>query len=347
MINKILQSLFLLFLLGFLGCDYNKNKSREKPDVSAMKDEVKLMRFDQDLFGFQKVDFETHRQMMRSKYGSFYDFYVNQFIIGPRQPGDTADIDQAAISQFLKDGYMLRLQDSVQKHFSDTKKIEAELTQSLRYAKHYFPQITFPKAYTINSGFSIGAFTYENDVVGIGLDLYLGANNADYDSAGIYNYVRHKLSEEYIVRNTMEVIYNLYFEKNPAAPPTFFEAMVENGKRTYVLSYLVPDAPEHIIAGFTPDQAKWCTANENSIWQFFNDKDLLYKTDMMEQKRYLFEGPTASGMPAEAPGNIGTWVGWQIVKKYMNESKGKVSLATLVNTDANEIIRQSKYRPNK
>ena len=45
MINKILQSLFLLFLLGFLGCDYNKNKSREKPDVSAMKDEVKLMEF--------------------------------------------------------------------------------------------------------------------------------------------------------------------------------------------------------------------------------------------------------------------------------------------------------------
>lgn len=347
MINKFLQSLFLLALLSLLGCGFNKNKTREKPDVSAIKDEVKLLRFDQDLFAFQQTDFETHRQMMRSKYGSFYDFYVNQFIIGPRQPGDTTDVDQAAISQFLADGYMQRLQDSVQQHFSNTEKLETELTQSLKYAKYYFPNIDFPKVYTINSGFSIGAFTYENNVVGIGLDLYLGATNPDYDSAGIYNYVRHKLSEEYIVRNAMEVVYNLYFEKNPVAPPTFFEAMVENGKRAYVLSYLLPDAPEYVIAGFTPDQAKWCVANEYSVWQFFNDKDLLYKTDAMEQKRYLFEGPTAPGMPAEAPGNIGSWVGWQIVKKYVQESSKKPSLAELVNTDANTIIRLSKYRPNK
>jgi len=347
MINKFLQSLLFVMLVSLSACDFSSHKSREKPAVSAISGEVKLLRFDQDLFAFKQADFDTHREMMRNKYGGFYDFYMGQFIIGPRQPGDTVDVDQQAIGQFIEDNYMQRLQDSIQAHFADTKQLENNLTQSLRYAKYYFPQIDFPKVYAINSGFSIGAFTYENDVVGIGLDLYLGANNPDYDSAGIYNYVRHKLAKEYIVRNAMEVLYNLHVERSSSAAPTFFEAMVENGKRAYILSYLIPDAPEFVIARFTSEQMKWCEANERSVWQFLNDKDLLYKTDLMEQKRYLSEGPTAPGMPAEAPGNIGSWVGWQIVKKYMQDNKSKISLATLANTDAATIIQQSKYRPSK
>ena len=183
--------LITISLAGCSGC--NKNKSREKPDVSAIKADIHLHRFDKDLFQFNDNNFAQHQEEMRAKYPSFYDFYVAQFIIGPRPPGDTVDAREDAIRKFLSDGYIRRLQDSIDQEFADTKDIEEELSQSLKYFRYYFPEFAVPEVIGINSGFSIGAFTYGKDVLGIGLDLYLGADNPDYDSAGIYQYVRHKM----------------------------------------------------------------------------------------------------------------------------------------------------------
>ena len=151
---------------------------------------------------------------------------------------------------------------------------------------------------TINSGFSLGAFTYDKDVLGIGLDLYLGAENPDYDSAGIYQYVRHKMSREYISRNSMEVLYNFYFGGDDLSRgKTLIEAIADKGKKMYFLSVVLPEMPDSMIVGFTSNQCEWCENSEYEIWKFLNDKDLLYKSDYMEQKRYLDEGPGIAGMP--------------------------------------------------
>jgi hypothetical protein len=338
----------LIFAASLTGC--HGNKSRPKPDVSSIKADIHLLRFDQDLFQFTDNNFAAHQEMMRHKYGPFYSFYISQFIIGPRPPGDTIkDIEEEAIKKFLSDGYIRRLQDSINHHFSDTKEDEQELAQAFRYFKYYFPEVSIPTVVTVNSGFSIGAFTYGNNVLGLGLDLYLGANNPDYDSAGIYQYVRHKMRREYIPRNSMEVLYNYYFDAPESAPEkTLAEAMVDKGKKIYFLSYLLPDAPDSLLVGFTQKQTEWCEKNEYEIWKFLNDKDLLYKHDYMNQKRYLDEGPTTTGMPAGAPGGIGNWIGLQIVRKYMKETGNKIPLQDLIKKyDGNTIFAKSKYRPSK
>ena len=68
----------------------------------------------------------------------------------------------------------------------------------------------------------------------------------------------------------------------------------------------------------------------------------------MDQKRYLDEGPATAGMPAEAPGNIGAWIGLQIVNKFMKETGHKISLQDLVSKyDAKAILNKAKYRPAK
>lgn len=343
----IAVSLILISLTSCNGC--NKNKSREKPDVSNIEADVRLIRFDKDLFAFKKNNFLQQQEMMEKNYGSFYNFYVSQFIIGPRPPEDTAYIEEEAIKKFIADGYIQRLQDSINVHFSDVKDVEEELVQSLKYFKFYFPEATIPKVIGINSGFSLGAFTYDKDVLGIGLDLYLGADNPDYDSAGIYQYVHHKMRREYISRNSMEVLYNFYFgnEEDLRGNP-LIETIVEKGKKMYFLSYVLPDAPDSLIVGFTQKQTEWCQKSEYEIWRFLNDKDLLYKSDYMDQKRYLDDGPTTMGMPAEAPGNIGSWIGLQVVRKFMKETGNKISLHDLMmKYDGKTIFEKAKYRPSK
>lgn len=343
--------LFVLIVISLSGCNScNKTKSREKPDVSNIAINVQLQRFDKDLFELNKSNCDEQQvEAMRNKYGSFYDFYVSQFVIGPRPPGDTAHIEKEALQKFLSDAYIRHIQDSISYYFADTKDIEESLTQSLKYFKSYFPDAIIPKVVTVNSGFALGAFTYDKDLLGIGLDMYLGGNNPDYDSAGIYEYVQHKMRREYITRNSMEVLYNFYFgDEQLSHGKNLVEAMVDKGKKMYFLSYVLPDAPDSLIVGFTEKQTQWCEQNEIEIWKFLNDKDLLYKDNYMDQKRYLDEGPTIAGMPAEAPGNIGSWIGLQIVRKFMKETGRNVSLKDLLmKYDSKTILEKAKYRPSK
>lgn len=307
------------------------------------------MRFDKDLFEQGKGDYSQTAAAMQSRYDGFFDFYMSQFVVGPHPVGDTTNVNAEALQKFLHDGYINRLQDSINKYFADSKDVEGDLTMAFKYLTYYFPEITTPKVVTINSGFSLGAFTYGKDVLGLGLDLYLGGNNPDYDSAGIYQYVKHKMRREYIARNSVEVLYNLYFgQQELSHGKTLIEAMTEKGKKLYLLSYVLPDAPDSLLVGFTQKQTLWCEDNEYEIWKFLNEKDLLYKDNYMDQKRYLDEGPTTPGMPQEAPGNIGGWIGLQIVRKFMKETGGKVTLHDMIiKYDAKTIVEKAKYRPAK
>ena len=48
----------------------------------------------------------------------------------------------------------------------------------------------------------------------------------------------------------------------------------------------------------------------------------------------------------ESPGRIGQWMGWQIVRSFM-ENNPKVTVQQLIKMDANSIFEQSKYKPKK
>ena len=51
-------------------------------------------------------------------------------------------------------------------------------------------------------------------------------------------------------------------------------------------------------------------------------------------------------MPQESPGRIGNWVGWKIVKKYMNKHSN-VSLHELMSEkNAQQILSKSGYKPS-
>lgn len=322
--------------------------ARTKPDVSNINIQIQFLRFDEDLMKFQKNDFHPWRDSMKSKYGEFYDFYLSQFVIGPRPAHDTADIDEAAIKKFVTDTFVVRIQDSISNRFANSEDVEEQLAQTFRYFKFYVPEFQVPQIVTINSMYSTGASPFGNEQFIVGLDMFLGDDNHDYDSAGIYDYVRHKMKREYIARFVAESLYDDYFSQNENPDEILLDAIVNRGKKMYFLSYIFPDAPDSLILGYTQAQAAWCEKSELSIWKFFNEKDLLYKNSGMDKTRYLGEGPTTSGMPLDAPGSIGNFLGLKIVRKFMEQADGKVSLHDLITKlDAKTIFEKSKYRPSK
>jgi len=50
-------------------------------------------------------------------------------------------------------------------------------------------------------------------------------------------------------------------------------------------------------------------------------------------------------MPKESPGRISYWMGWNIVEAYMNKNKNTTIEQLMENTNPQEVLRQSGYKP--
>ncbi|MBK8659275.1 MAG: hypothetical protein IPN22_10505 [Bacteroidetes bacterium] len=338
---------FFVWLLLLSGCHwFSKKESRPRPDVSALDIKLVSKRFDKDLFKLRTTEFNVWKQQMLERYGEFYYFYLDNFVIGPRPAGDTTDVEEAALRQFVTDRYVRTIQDSIESVFPDTRQQEEELLQAFRYFKYYIPEFQTPEVLYFNSIYSAGASPFGKKQLVIGLDMFLGDENHDYDSVGVFQYLRHKMKPAYMSRYALESLFDAYFENGINPEQNTLEAMVDRGRKIYFLSYVFPDAPDSLLLGYTQKQTDFCRSSEKEIWKFLNDKDVLLKNNSMDKTRYLGEAPTTSGMPAEAPGNIGSFIGLQIVRSYMKEAGSAVSLHDLLTKyPAKIIFEKSKYRP--
>ena len=67
----------------------------------------------------------------------------------------------------------------------------------------------------------------------------------------------------------------------------------------------------------------------------------MYETEPNLIGAYINDGPGTPELGQNAPGNIGQFTGWQIVKKWMNKN-GKKTLDELMKTNAKQIFDEAK-----
>ena len=71
--------------------------------------------------------------------------------------------------------------------------------------------------------------------------------------------------------------------------------------------------------------------NEAIIWSFFLQNDLFLLADPAITKDYMNDAPKTQVFGEASPGFIGQFIGWQIVKKWMDKNE-KVTLEQLMKT---------------
>jgi hypothetical protein len=97
--------------------------------------------------------------------------------------------------------------------------------------------------------------------------------------------------------------------------------------------------------GYTADQLKWCEKNESMIWSYFLKNIDLQSNDPELLQNFLGEGPFTVGLDQErSPGNLGTWVGRQIVRAYMEKFPNTTPEA-LIWTAPQKILEKAGYKP--
>lgn len=337
-----MRFLWVAAVFVFLGSGCNNNNTA--PDVSAVKVSLSTQRFEQDFFGLDSTRFEEAFEKLMMKYPGFGENFVTTILnTDPKWPADTA---LNYIKSFIA-AYRL-VYDTSQKVFADFKPYEKQVQKSLQYLKHYFPQYPAPKKIITYIGPMDGyGDILDIDAFVVGLHQHLGSNYSMYKSALVRetypDYISSRFDPDYIAVNCMKnVVLDMYPEKPD--DKTLVVQMVEKGKRLYLLQKLVPFAKDNQLIGYTEKQLKESKAREAAIWDLFVQNGLLQSIDNSVIKNYIGESPKTTELGEAAPGNIGSFAGWQIVQKFMSKFP-ETSLSWLMTMDAETLFSQAKYKP--
>jgi hypothetical protein len=338
---RLIVPFLLLVVLG-CGCGHRS----DRPDVSGVEiGQVHIERFDTAFFALDTNNIQAGLFRLNERYPYFAQDFVGN-ILGAGPMSDTSRVAFAAAREFFVS--YLRIRDSLWKKYPDLGWLEKQLQGQLRYIKYYFPQYHLPPKYVAFIGpFDGPGVAMTQYTLAIGLQSYAGKNFSFYltgKGQDLYpQYISRRFEREYITTNCISAIAEDIFPDSSDGRP-LIEQMVTKGRYWWLMSRLMPDTPDSIRMGYTQAQLDWCAGNEAAIWNFFLQGTDLFTLDPDIIKNYIGEGPKTLGMPDGSPGNIGAWVGWQIVKKYVSDHSG-LTPTEVMQLPVRVLFEQSKYKP--
>ena len=312
----------LLILFSFYSC---KNETGVSEDVSRIQLNLEVVRFDKEFAEANPGDIPA----LKHKFPYLF----------PKQYADSVWIAK------LNDTLQKEIYSEVNAEFPNFVKETADLELLFKHVLYYFPNYKVPKVITV-----VSDVDYTNRVILadtlllIGLDNYLGKDHRFY--GGIDQYIAAGLDKEYLLSDIASA-----FVKTTLRFPsdrTFLVQMIYYGKELYLKDKLIPLATDAQKIVYTTEELEWAQANEEQIWRYFIEREILYSTDNMLAPRFLDPAPFSKfrlELDNESPGRLGRYVGWQIVRAFMNNND--VKLSQLLELSAEEIFKKSNYKPKK
>ncbi len=312
----------LVFVLMVFGCN-SKNKTEK--EIEKVPVDITIERFDKTFAEATVKDLPE----LKKEYPVFF----------PQQYADSIWV------QRIQDTLQQQLHREVIKRFPDETVLEDDLSGLFQHIKYYFPKFKIPKVYTTTSDVD-----YKNKVIltdsllVIAIDTYLGAEHPFYE--GIQKYIVKNLKPSQITQD----IATAYAKQLISKPRnrSLLAQMVYFGKEMYLKELWLPETTDAEKMGYTQTEYIWVQENEVEMWRYFVENELLYSTDPKLLPRFIDPAPFSKfylEIDNESPGMTGRYLGWQIVRAYMKNNPANVRQLMLM--DADEIFKNSKYKPNK
>lgn len=332
--------LLLLAAFSLFAC----NNKEGVPDVSSIKVDIPVERFDNSFFSIDSNDISNGLRKVQQQHPDFYtDFMQN--ILGVSGV-DTNQNTILVTKEFLR-GY-LPVYDSLQLKYKKTDWLQKELEKAFQYVKYYFPHYKTGKAVLFTGPFDAPGVASVNAGIAIGLQQYAGKDFSAYQSPMgqelFPTYISKRFAPEYITTNCMKAVVEELFPDKSGDKP-LIEQIIEKGKRWYLLDKFLPATPDSIKTGYTNKQLNWCSENEGLIWSYLVKNEDLNSLSPAVLQTYIGEAPFTQGFSQESsPGNIGQWIGWQIIKKFVAKNPDMLP-QDIMRAEAKKILDEAKYKP--
>jgi hypothetical protein len=335
--NFRFYAVLVLLTVALFSCKRNPLKV----DISGIEKEVKVVRFDKELFSLPLNNTLSELTELRNKYPEFFDLFTWKVI---NAGGITEDHFPQIIKQFLTDTMIINTRESVEKQFSGFKNTEEQLIKAFKYYQFHFPDKELPVIYTMISGFNQSVVTAEN-LIGISLDKYLGRDFNYYHM--LSNVPLYKIKNMHPKKLVSDAVYawGMTEFNDTRFTTTLLDHIVSQGKLMYFVDAMLPETHDSLKIGYTAEQLEWCVNNEAEMWNHLVENKHLFSNKRMEILRFVNDGPYTTGFPVESPARTGIWIGWQIVRQYMKKYN-ETSLPELMeNRNYQQILNDSDYFP--
>ncbi|KOY51192.1 gliding motility lipoprotein GldB [Polaribacter dokdonensis] len=312
----------LMVLILFFSCS---NKNESQIDVSNIKVDYTTKRFD--------IDFYSANEETLIDVKEEYPYLFPESLS-----------DSLAFSK-INDEQERELFSESQLFYKNLDNLEKDLTSLFKHVKYYYPTFKSPKVITMLSNIDYdNRVIYADSLLLISLDAYLGKNHRYYND--FPDYIKETNTEKHI---SIDVANALIDAQMPSTiQRRFVDKIIDKGKKAYLLDMYLPNVSDAVKMGYTPEKLNWAKTNEEQVWMYFIEKNLLFNTNAKLNQRFIENAPFSKFYTAEdkfTPGRIGVWLGWQIVASYMQHND--VSLQELLKKDPDEIFNKSKYKPKK
>ncbi|HET8887244.1 MAG TPA: gliding motility lipoprotein GldB [Salinimicrobium sp.] len=319
MIKKISVVLLCVFIFS---CEKQSDVEKEIEQIDVA---VEVLRFDQEFAEADSSDLKN----LKGKYPYLF----------PEQFHDSVWVSQ------MNDPIQFELDTAVTNAFKDFSKQKDDLHSLFQHLKYFFPEFKSPTVVTITS-----EVDYTNKVIVadslllISLDTYLGKGHPFY--IGIQDFLKKNFEPSQLIPDVAEAYAKQLVPKPNAR--TFLSSMIYYGKILYLKDLLIPSNSDAEKIGYTEEEIKWARENEEEIWRYFVENEVLFDTNTDLHRRFLNPGPFSKfylQLDAESPDRIGWYIGWQIVRKYMEDND--VSTRQLLIMDSEHIFNKANYKPAK
>jgi hypothetical protein len=328
----ILTSLFIFFV--FSACSDKDQYCEEAPNISNIEVQIPL----NDLTA-QMVSINSQEKALKfiKKEPFIADYFFER-----RKYVEDSIVANSMVNIFSNPAYKDTLYQQVRNTFGDFNELQASFENAFKYYKHYYPDVIVPELEIVLAGLRKDLFVSDS-LVSLAADYFLGPEAA-YVPNGVPDYILMRYQKEYIVPMSMLLLTQKQ-NKTDQSDQSLLADMIFYGKSYYLTKMTIPCTPDSLLIGYTAKEMEDINKNEHIIWANFLENDLLYETSHFMKNKFIGERPKTFEISQQCPGRIGIWVGWQIVKSYM-ENNPEISLKKLMeNTDAQQIFSQSKYKP--
>ena len=312
--------LFAILFLIVTGC---KNSDTVAEEIAEINIDLKVSRFDRDFASATPNDL----QGLKDQYPYLF----------PVQYPDSVWTEK------MGDSIQIQLLKEIDKEFGDFESERADLELLLKHIIYYFPKTQSPRIVTVSSDVD-----YNNRVILadslllIGLDNYLGPEHRFYQ--GINHYIAKELDKKYLSSDVASAFANKLVR--PPADRSFLSQMIYYGKNLYLKDIWMPLSADTEKIHYSEEEMEWVKANEEQMWRYFIEKEYLYSTDQGLAPRFLDPAPFSKfrlELDSESPGRAGRYIGWMIVRSFMD--KNELGVVEMLSLREDEIFKKSGYKP--
>jgi len=295
------------------------NSSRLDVDSSEVKIDLNYFNFDKVLTTSDSIEVMEKHHFYQKNLTEIYNYQIGYCF---RMPSLDDSVFYAEIERYRKDTSLVAFEKVIGEKFNSTNEIETSIATSFQYFNYHFPSANLPKDIVfMNSLLQSSVFCTDKEI-GIGIDRYLGSDNAYYKRLNpnvFYDWIKEAWNVEYLERDVIDGWVQTHLVN--VGEGSLGERMINYGKTLYIVEACFPDKEKFLVPRYSVKDFEWAIENEYSFWKYLVDEKLLYSIDEKNIRNIFNPAPFTAGIPdQESPDRLGQFMGWRIVRQYMENN---------------------------